>query len=369
MKIVIVHDWIVTAGGAERVLKELCSIYPDADLYTLICKEDSLKKLGIESRYIQTSFLQSIPIVTSIYRYLLPLMPVAVESFDLTDYDLVISSSHCVAKGVLTHSKQIHIAYVHTPMRYAWEQYHSYLKHSGLHKGLMGLIAQHLLNKIRIWDLTTSNRPDYYIANSYCVSRRIKKIYGKESFVIYPPVDTEVFKYSGKKEDFYITAGRLVAYKRVDLIVEAFSRMPDRKLLIIGEGPELKKIKSKATKNIEILPYQDEIVLADYLSRARAFIFAAEEDFGILTVEAQACGSPVIAYRAGGATETVIDGVTGVFFDKQSSESIIEAVKKFEKIENSFSIDNMRKNAEKFSRQRFKEEIVSFINSVICRNL
>lgn len=365
MKIAIVHDWIITLGGAERVLKELCEIYPEADLYTLICKEESLKKLGIEKRRVSTSFLNSFPLISRIYRWLILFMPAAIESFDLSHYDLVISSSHCVAKGVLTHSEQIHIAYVHTPMRYAWDLYHIYLRDAGLNRGLRGLIAHHLLNKVRIWDLSTANRPDYYIANSYLVSKRIKKIYGKESVVIYPPVDVDSFKVSDKKEDFYITAGRLVPYKRVDLIVESFSRMPEKKLLVIGEGPELKKLKSKATKNIEFLGYQDKNILSDYLGKAKAFIFAAYEDFGILPVEAQACGTPVIAYRGGGAVETVIDGVTGIFFDKQNSQSIVDAVKRFEKIESSFSPDEIRKNAEKFSKERFKEEIISFISSVM----
>lgn len=364
MKTAIVHDWIINIGGAERVLRELYKIFKDSDIYTLICKEEIAKKFGIENKRIKTSFLQSIPFSAKFYRYMLPLMPNAIESFDLSGYDLIISSSHCVAKGVLTNSYQIHLAYVHTPMRYAWDMYHSYLRDSKFNKGLRGLIAGQIFKKIRIWDLSTANRPDYYIANSYYVAKKIKKIYGKDSLVIYPPVDISLFSLRDKKEDFYITAGRLVPYKKVDLIVEAFSRLKDRKLIVIGKGSEIRKLKSIATKNIDFIGHVDEKTLANYLGRAKAFIFAAEEDFGILPVEAQGCGTPVIAFRGGGVTETVIDGKTGIFFEEQSAQAIIDAVKKFEEIEERFSPAEIRKNSERFSTERFREEIISFIQSI-----
>lgn len=365
MKIAIVHDWIINLGGAERVLGELIDIYKDADVYTLICRENAAKKIGLSEKRIKTSFLQKIPLSWKIYRYLLPLMPIAIESFDLSDYNLIISSSHCVAKGVLTNSKQIHVSYVHTPMRYAWDMYHLYLNQTNLAKGVRKLLSGYIFKKIRQWDLSTVNRPDYYIANSLCVAKRIKKIYNREAVIIYPPVDLSIFKPSDKKEDYYITAGRLVPYKRVDLIINAFNSFKDRKLLVIGDGPEMRRLKKLAAKNIEFMGNLNDFSLANYLAKAKAFIFAAEEDFGIIPVEAQACGTPVIAYRGGGSTETIIENKTGIFFDHQSSEAISEGVKIFERIENRFSTEEIRKNAERFSKERFRVEIMSFINKLL----
>lgn len=362
MKVAIVHDWINILGGAERVLVELCKIYKDADLYTLFFLEESRLKLGLDERKIRTSFLQNIPLINKSYKFFLPIMPIAIESLDLNDYDIIISSSHCVAKGVLTNSKQIHVTYVHTPMRYAWDMYHSYLKNLNLNKGLKKILMGIIFKKIRQWDYTTANRPDYYIANSFSVARRIKKIYNRESVVIYPPVDTDIFHPTEKKEDFYITAGRLVAYKKVDKIVQAFSTLRDRKLIVIGQGPELKRLKKIATRNIEFINFIDDNSLSEYLARAKAFVFAAEEDFGITPVEAQACGTPVIAFKGGGATETVLENKTGVFFEKQTPESIIDAVRNFEKQESRFSVSQIRENAERFSKERFKKEIVEFIS-------
>jgi len=362
VKIAIVHDWIVTLGGAERVLKELFNIFPEADVFTLFYKKSSLIELGIDHEKVKASFMQRIPLVEKKYRYMISLMPYAIESLNLSDYDLVISSSHAFAKGVLTGSNQIHIAYIHTPMRYAWEMYHRYLRDFRLDRGLRKILAGYVFNKIRMWDLATSNRPDYYIANSEVVAKRIKKFYGKDSLVIYPPVDVKKFTVRDKKEDFYLTAGRLVPYKRTELIVTAFSKMPDKTLVIIGEGPELKKIKSKRGKNVEILGYKSKDTLSDYLSRAKAFVFAAEEDFGILPVEAQACGTPVIAYGRGGARETVIEGKTGVFFMEQNEDAIVDAVYRFEKMD--FNASEIRKNAERFSSDRFRERIKELISSV-----
>jgi len=362
VKIAIVHDWIVSLGGAEKVLKEIYSLFPQADVFTLFYKKSSLIELGIKPEKVKASFMQKIPFVDKKYRYLLPIMPYAVESLNLTEYDLVISSSHAFAKGVLTGSNQIHISYIHTPMRYAWEMYHRYLRDFRLDRGLRKILAGYVFNKIRLWDLATSNRPDYYIANSEVVAKRIRKFYGKDSLVIYPPVDVKKFSVREKKEDFYLTAGRLVPYKRTDLIVEAFSKMPDKKLVIIGEGPELKKIKSKAGKNVTVLGHKPKDTLVDYLSKAKAFVFAAEEDFGILPVEAQACGTPVIAFGRGGARETVIEGKTGLFFMEQNGDSIVDAVYRFEKM--NLNVFEIRKNAERFSSDRFRERIKDFISSV-----
>jgi len=363
MKKVLVHDWFSVYAGAERCVESFTNIWDDFDIYSLIdFLNDKDREIILKGKKANTSFIQNLPKAKTKYRNYLPLFPFAIEQFDLSEYDLVISSSHAVAKGVLTNSNQLHISYVHTPIRYAWDLYHQYLKESGLDKGLKGKLAKYFLHKIRIWDISTINRVDYYIANSHYIARRIKKIYNKESEVIYPPVDVEKFELYENKEDFYFTASRMVPYKKIDLIVEAFSKMLDKKLVVIGEGPDMNKIKSKATKNIEILGYQPFEVLKDYMKKAKAFVFAAEEDFGIIPVEAQACGTPVIAYNKGGVTETVIDGKSGVFFEEQKAESIIKAVKHFEKIEDEFNFKEIRKHSEKFSRKRFEKEIEEFVN-------
>ena len=363
MKKALVHDWFSVYAGAERCVESFTNIWDDFDIYSLIdFLNDKDREIILKGKKANTSFIQNLPKSKTKYRNYLPLFPLAIEQFDLSEYDLILSSSHAVAKGVLTNSNQLHISYVHTPIRYAWDLYHQYLKESGLNKGLKGKLAKYFLHKIRIWDISTINRVDYYIANSHYIARRIKKIYNKESEVIYPPVDVEKFELYENKENFYFTASRMVPYKKIDLIVEAFSKMPDKKLVVIGDGPDINKIKSKATKNIEILGYQPFDVLKNYMKRAKAFVFAAEEDFGIIPVEAQACGTPVIAYNKGGVTETVIDGKSGVFFEEQKVESIVKAVKHFEKIEDEFNFKEIKKHSEKFSRKRFEKEIEEFVN-------
>jgi len=367
MKFAIVHDWIIDIGGAENCLKEIYSLYPMSDVYTLVSKKESLKKLSIPEDKVTNSFISKLPFAKTKYRNYLLFFPLAIEQFDLSEYDVIISSSHAVAKGVLTNSNQLHICYCYTPIRYAWDLYHHYLKESKLDKGLKGFFAKFILHYIRLWDVSTSNRVNYFIAISKYVAKRIKKIYNKDSVVIYPPVDTDEFKVYTKKENFYLTASRLVPYKKIDIIVEAFKNMPDKKLIVIGDGPDIKKIKNVAgkSKNIEILGYQPFKNLKYYMQRAKAFIFAAEEDFGIIPVEAQACGTPVIAYGKGGVTETVVENKTGVFFYKQTFEDIINAVKKFEKIEDKFDFYIIRKNAEKFSKDRFKKEFKEFVDKKI----
>ncbi|WP_029522921.1 glycosyltransferase family 4 protein [Persephonella sp. KM09-Lau-8] len=360
MKIALVHDWLTTIAGAEKVLEAIYEIYP-ADIYTLVKDENNLKDTIFEVAKIETSFIQKLPKAKIKYRNYLPLFPIAIEQFNLSNYDVIISSSHAVAKGVLTNPNQLHISYIHTPIRYAWDLYHQYLKESNLNKGIKGWIAKYFLHKIRIWDYTTANRPDYYVANSKYIAKRIKKIYGKESTVIYPPVDVDKFELYTKKENFYLTASRMVPYKKIDLIVEAFSKMPDKKLVVIGDGPDFDKIKKKASKNVELLGYQPFDILKDYMRRAKAFIFAAEEDFGIAPVEAQACGTPVIAFGKGGVTETVIENETGIFFYKQAVDNLVDAIKNFEKLEDNFDFKEIRRNAERFSKKRFKEEFKSFV--------
>jgi glycosyltransferase involved in cell wall biosynthesis len=286
-------------------------------------------------------------------------MPLAIEQLDLSEYELVISSSHAVAKGVITGPDQLHVSYVHSPIRYAWDLQHQYLRESNLDRGLKGWVAKWLLHKIRLWDLRTANGVDSFIANSRFISRRIWKTYRREAQIIYPPVDVSRFTLHEDKEDFYITASRMVPYKKIDLIVEAFAAMPKKKLIVIGDGPEMNKIRAKAASNIVLLGYQPFEALRNHMQRAKAFIFAAEEDFGIAPVEAQACGTPVIAYGKGGALETVVglenaESPTGLFFGEQTLSDIIAAVERFEQNREAFSTTACRENALRFSPEVFR---------------
>lgn len=368
MKVAIVCDWLVTYAGAEKVLEQILNIFPEADIFALVDFLDEDNRSFIKNKKVVTSFIQKLPKAKIKYRNYLPLMPLAIEQLDVTTYDLVISSSHCVAKGIITGPNQIHISYVHSPIRYAWDLQHQYLKESGLNKGVKGKIAKAILHYMRMWDVRTANGVDFFIANSEFIAKRIKKCYRREAAVIYPPVDVEAFKMREEKEDFYLTASRMVPYKKMDLIVEAFSRMPDKKLVVIGDGPDFGKIKSKATNNITLLGYQPFGVLKDYMQKAKAFVFAAEEDFGITPVEAQACGTPVIAFGKGGALETVKgldeENPTGIFFEEQSIKSIYMAVHDFEKHYDIFLSKNCRHNAERFSTEIFKEKFSYFINKI-----
>lgn len=365
MKIALIHDWIIDIGGSEKALKEIYSIFPSADIYTLLFKEESLRELSIQKNKVNASFIQKFPKSREIYRNLLPFFPLAIEQFDLSEYDLIISSSHAVAKGVLTNSKQLHISYCYTPIRYAWDLYHQYLKNSNLNRGLRGLLIKIFLHYLRIWDVSTVNRVDKFIAISRYISKRIKKIYNRNSAVIYPPVDIDKFELYEKKENFYLTVSRLVPYKRIDILIEAFNKMPNRKLIVIGHGPDMKKLKKIARSNIEFLGYQPFHVVKEYLKKAKAFLFAGEEDFGIALVEAQACGTPVIAYSQGGASEIVIDKKTGILFKEQTVNSLIEAIKDFEKNEDSFDFSVIRKNSIRFNKERFRKEFKNFVFSVI----
>ena len=361
MKKALIHDWFSVYAGAEKCVESFTNIWEDFEIYSLIdFLSDVDRDKILKGKHANTSLIQKLPFAKDKYRNYLPLFPFAIEQFDLSDYEVVLSSSHAVAKGVLTHSEQLHISYVHTPIRYAWDLYHQYLCESGLNRGLKGTLARYFLHKIRLWDIGIVNRVDCYIANSLYIGRRIKKIYGKDSKVIYPPVDVDKFELCEKKDDFYFTASRMVPYKKIDLIVEAFSKT-NKKLVVIGDGPDMVKIKLKAGKNIELLGYQDDKVLIDLMKRARAFVFAAKEDFGIVPVEAQACGTPVICYGKGGACETVIDGQTGIYFDKQDVKNLLEAVETFEINEHKFDPKLIRQNSLKFSRSRFESEIKEFV--------
>lgn len=360
MKVAIIHDWLVTYAGAERVLEQFLKLYPDADIFAVVDVLPQRDRAFLDSHKITTSFIQKLPFVKSKYRNYLPLMPLAIEQFDLSNYDLVISSSHAVAKGVITSPNQLHICYIHSPMRYAWDLQHQYLRESKLDSGVKGWFTKYLLHKMRLWDVRTTNGVDYFVANSTYIARRVWKVYRRESIVIYPPVDIEAFELYEKKEDFYLTASRMVPYKKIDLIVEAFAQMPDKKLIVIGDGPDMAKIKVKAGSNVVLMGYQSFDVLKEYMQKAKAFIFAAEEDFGITPVEAQACGTPVIAYGRGGVRETVIENETGIFFEEQSTESLIRAIQRFDLMQ--FNALHVRNQSLKFSNERFLKEIKQFID-------
>lgn len=359
MKVAIIQEWLTTIGGSEKVVKEIASIFPDADLFALVAIDSTVKELNLQNHKLHTSFIQKLPLAKSKWRIYLPLFPLAVEQFDLRGYDIIISSNHAVSKGVLTNSDQLHITYCHSPIRYAWDLHHQYLEEDGLGFGPKGLMARYFLHRIRIWDWLSSRRPDYFVSNSNFIAARIKKIYQRESVTIYPPIEVDSFKLEINKKDFYVTSSRMVSYKKMDLIVEAFSKMPDKRLIVIGDGPEYKKIKSNSTSNVEFKGYLAFDQLIIYLQQAKAFIFAAIEDFGMLPVEAQACGTPVIAYGKGGSLETVVDATTGILFWEQTAQSIVEAVIRFETM--NFDPVQIRLHAEKFSTQRFKDEFLSFV--------
>ncbi|MGF6920941.1 glycosyltransferase involved in cell wall biosynthesis [Paraburkholderia sp. 40] len=367
VRIAIVHDWLVTYAGAEKVLEQIIACFPDADLFSLVDFLDD--RSFLRGKPVTTSFIQKLPLARSKYRSYLPLMPLAIEQLDVSAYDVVISSSHAVAKGILTGPDQVHISYVHSPIRYAWDLQHQYLQQSKLTNGPKSALARLILHYMRNWDIRTSNSVDDFVANSAFIARRIKKVYQRDAQVIFPPVDVEAFTLCTEKEDFYLTASRMVPYKKIDLIVEAFARMPERKLVVIGDGPDMAKIRAKAGPNVEIMGYQPFEVLKDRMSRAKAFVFAAEEDFGISVVEAQACGTPVIAYGKGGALETVRDlsepKPTGMFFDEQDTDSIIAAVNRFDELRHRFLPENCRGNAEQFSAAHFRERFFSQVRAAV----
>jgi len=302
----------------------------------------------------------------------LALMPLAVEQFDLSGYNLVISNSHSVAKGVITGPDQVHICFCHSPMRYAWEFQHQYLEESGLDKGLLSCPTRWMLHKVRMWDLRTANGVDEFVANSHFIARRIWKVYRREATVIYPPVDVDSFTLQENKEDFYLTVSRLVPYKKVKLIVEAFGRMLDKRLVVIGDGPQYEGIRAVATKNVEMLGFQNFEVVRQHMQRARCFVFAAEEDFGICVAEAQACGTPVIAFGKGGVLEIVkansTEAPTGMFFQEQTPDAIMNAVRSFESQVRRFTPAACRANAVRFSNERFRNEFSEFCELVLMQS-
>jgi len=350
VKTALIYDWLVTMGGGEKTLAAIYEVFPEP-IYTLVKDKQWLEMGPFKGGDVHASFLQKFPYAERYYRYLLPFFPMAVEQFDLSGYDLLLSVSHAVAKGVLTQPHQLHICYCLTPMRYAWDLTHSYVEPLPF---LQKILARRTLHKMRNWDIASLNRVDHFFAISKYVARRIERIYGREAEVIYPPVDTDRFVANEKREGYYLTVSRLVPYKKIDLIVEAFAKMPDKKLVVIGDGPEMKKVKEKAKGNVELLGQQSEDVVRNYMQKAKGFIFAAEEDFGIVVLEAQAAGAPVIAFGRGAALETVVDQKTGVFFREQTGPSLAGAVERFETM--AFDSKVVRENALRFNKERFQKE-------------
>lgn len=356
MKVALVHDLLVQYGGAEKALKALEEIYPQAPIFTLVFNQNKMSRF-FDDRKIKTSFLQNLPFGKSAYRWYLPLMPTATESYNLMDYDLVISSSSAFAKGVITSEQTLHICYCHTPTRYLWTDTHQYV--AGLScPGVIKKFIPLTLNKLRLWDYLFAKRPDYFIANSENVQRRIKKFYGGESFVIQPPIEIEKFRISENHGNYFLTGGRLVPYKRFDLTIEAFNRL-GLPLKIFGVGPQYADLKKMAKANIEFLGFVNEKDLAELYSQCLAFIHPQVEDFGITAIETMASGRPVIAYGAGGALESVKNNETGLFFDEQSWEAILDAILRF-KPEN-FNPQSIRKYAENFGKENFKKRMGEFV--------
>lgn len=375
----LIHEWLVDYSGSERVLEQMLASCPRSDLFSLVDFLPDDARGFIRNQPVTTTFIQRLPWARSRYRNYLPLMPIAIEQLDVSAFDLVLSSSHAVAKGVLTGPDQLHLCMCYSPVRYAWDLQHQYLREANLERGLRSLLARWILHYVRLWDSRTPNGVDAFIAISEFIARRVRKVYGRESKVIYPPVDVSAFTLREQKDDFYLTASRMVPYKKIPLIVEAFSAMPDKQLVVIGDGPDFKRCKAVAGANVEFLGYQPFEALRDHMQRARAFVFAAEEDFGIAPVEAQACGTPVIAFGKGGALETIIgldasvapgqapSAPTGLFFAEQTAVAIRDAVQRFEGVRGELTPTACRDNALRFAPERFREEFSAFVEGSWAR--
>lgn len=371
LRVAIVHEWLDVFAGSERVLEQLLLCYPEADVFAVVDFLSEADRGFLQGREVHTSFIQRLPFSRRVFRHYIGLMPIAMQQLDLSKYDLVISSNHAVAKGVLTGPDQVHVSYVHSPMRYAWDMQHQYLSQAGMDHGLSSLYARWLFARLRRWDVSSAHHVDHFVANSNYIARRIRKTYRREATVIYPPVDIEWFSLREDKEDFYLLACRFVPYKRADIVVESFARQPGRRLVVVGDGPARDKVHAAAhgAANIEFLGTVPSTELLDLMQRARALIFAAEEDFGITLVEAQACGTPIIAFGRGGAAEIVVrqenGWPTGILFDKQESGAVTLAIERFEALKSRIDADACRMNTLRFSRARFRAEIGGFVDRAV----
>jgi glycosyltransferase involved in cell wall biosynthesis len=357
-KIALVHYWLTGMRGGEKVVQSICNLYHEMDIFTLDYNKDKISD-SINSHKINTSFIQKLPFAKSKYQTYLPLMPVAVEQFNLTEYDIVISSESGIAKGVITSPETCHICYVHSPMRYLWNMYFDYMENEKMGR-LKRIFIKYYFNYLRLWDFASAARVNYFVCNSNNVRKRILKYYNRDATVIYPPVDVDKFVFNDKKQDFFLILSQLVSYKRVDLAVSAFNELKDE-LVIIGEGAELDRLKKNANKNIKFLGWQPFEKIIEYYSNAKAFIFPGEEDFGITPVEAQASGTPVIGYGRGGLLETVIDGKTGILFKKQQAGEIVDAVNRFKSGSIQFDSQAIRENALRFTREIFEKKFMQFV--------
>ncbi|OGZ33057.1 MAG: glycosyl transferase [Candidatus Portnoybacteria bacterium RBG_13_40_8] len=364
MRVALIHDYLNQYGGAEQVLGSLTEIFPNAPIYTLLYDTEIVNKFFPDKK-IRASFLQKIPFIKSHHRFFPPLMPIAVEKFDLSEYDLVISDSAAFSKGVITRPETFHICYCHTPIRYAWDDSHKYIREFSMPK-LAKIFVPIFMNYLRLWDREASFRVDKFISNSNFVAQRIKKYYKQDATVIYPPVDVKAFYPSNKLADnYFLMVGRLLPYKRFDIAIKAFNNL-ELPLKIIGNGPEAKKLKRMANWNIEFLGELNADRLREYYQNCQALIFPQEEDFGIVALEAMACGKPLIAYRGGGALESVKDGETGIFFDEQTIDSLVEAVKNFKL--KKFNSKKIRQHALKFDKEIFKKKIKDFVEKSYYEN-
>lgn len=356
-RVAIVHDRLNVRGGGEMFLEELCRLYPDAPVYTLIYDPVAFSGSPIAAHQIRASFVDKLPLAARNHRIYIPLMPWAIESLDLSGYELIISSSAAFAHGIRTQRKQLHISYIHSPMRYAWHQH-------ALHTQQLGFGAwpvRALLAALRRWDRGAAQRPQHLLANSNWTAACIQAAFGRSSTVVYPPVQVQNFRPAPQRSDYYLTVSRLVPYKRVDLIVRAFSKL-GLPLIVAGDGPQAARLQKQAAGNITFRSDQSDAQIAALMGAAKAFVYAAEEDFGIAPVEAQAASCPVIAYGHGGLLETVVEGKTGLFFDKQTDEALIEAVRRFENKDSGFEIRDLRAQAEKFNAARFREDFSNYID-------
>lgn len=360
MKVALAHDFLTYLGGAERVLEVLAEIFPEAPIYTLLYDEREMGKMFPKER-VHTSFLQNKSKFWHKHKQLLlTKFPLAVEQFDFSDYDLVISSSGAWMKGILTKPSTRHICYCHAPMRFAWDRQAEYLESKKL-SSWKNFVALKLLNRVRLWDRVSADRPDLYLANSRAIQELLKKVYGVSAEVLYPPVRVERFKVSSQNQGYYLIVSRLSAYKNVELAVRAFAKLSQQKLLIIGTGEQEKYLRQIATSNVQLMGFKSDAELPAYFENCKALIFPGEDDFGITPVEAMACGKPVLAYARGGTLETVVPGKTGLFFTEKTEESLIEALQQMEKT--NFTPETCRAQAEHFSKDSFKQGLLKFVKT------
>lgn len=367
MKVAIVHEWLDTYAGSERVVEQFLRIWPDADLYCVCDFLPENERAFLQGHTPRTSFIQRLPGAKKHFRKYLPLMPIAIEQFDMTGYDLVVSSNHAVAKGVLTGPGQLHVSYVHSPMRYAYDLQHQYLRESGNDRGLKGAITRWMLHRLRIWDRNSAAGVDVLVGNSSYIAERIMKVWRREAEVVHPPVDVARFALAHGKQDHFLVASRMVPYKRIELVAEAFRRMPGRQLRIIGDGVNMPAVRAAAgdAPNISFMGRVDQPTLVREMQQAAAVIHAAEEDFGIAIVEAQACGTPMIAFARGGAADIVrpppAPDPTGLLFPDQTADSLIAAVEQFAGTRDAFTPEACRANAEQFSEENFRARMLALV--------